>query len=71
MVLCLRLAVIFHRRRDGQLPPSVKLRVKSSGGRIELDSTWADDHPLTNQSLQFESAEWSKAGPWGLNYLLN
>jgi exopolyphosphatase/guanosine-5'-triphosphate,3'-diphosphate pyrophosphatase len=71
MVLCLRLAVIFHRRRDGQLPPSVKLRVKSGGGRIELDSTWADDHPLTNQSLQFESAEWSKAGPWGLNYLLS
>jgi len=68
-VLCLRLAVIFHRRRDGQLPPWIKLRVKSSGARIELPASWAKDHPLTNQSLELESAEWSRAGPWSLNYL--
>ncbi len=70
-VLCLRLAVIFHRRRDGQLPPWIKLRVKSSGARIELPAPWIKDHPLTDQSLELESAEWSRAGPWSLNYLLD
>jgi exopolyphosphatase/guanosine-5'-triphosphate,3'-diphosphate pyrophosphatase len=67
-VLALRLAVIFHRRRDGQLPPSVKLRLKPAGARIELPASWIAEHPLTDQSLRQESAEWTKAGPWGLAY---
>jgi exopolyphosphatase / guanosine-5'-triphosphate,3'-diphosphate pyrophosphatase len=64
-VMCLRLAVIFHRRRDGQVPPWIKLRVKHTGVRIDLPAGWLAGHPLTEQSLRFESAEWAKAGPFG------
>ncbi|HYF59064.1 MAG TPA: exopolyphosphatase [Burkholderiaceae bacterium] len=69
-VLCLRLAVIFHRRRDGQLPPWIKLRMKGAGARLELPGDWARAHPLTDHSLQLECAEWAKAGPWTLVYQL-
>jgi exopolyphosphatase/guanosine-5'-triphosphate,3'-diphosphate pyrophosphatase len=67
-VLALRLAVILHRRRDGQLPPDVRLRVKGGAARIEIDADWAARHPLTDQSLRLESAEWSRAGPYPLAY---
>jgi exopolyphosphatase/guanosine-5'-triphosphate,3'-diphosphate pyrophosphatase len=67
-VLALRLSVIFHRRRDGQIPPWIKLRVKPAGARIELPASWAAEHPLTDQSLHLECAEWLKAGPWPLAY---
>jgi exopolyphosphatase/guanosine-5'-triphosphate,3'-diphosphate pyrophosphatase len=67
-VLCLRLAVILHRRRDGVLPPSVRLRIKSTGARLELPADWTRAHPLTDQTLRQESAEWSKAGAWPLLY---
>jgi len=67
-VLCLRLSVIFHRRRDFQVPPWVRLRMKPSGARIELPADWACAHPLTDQSLRLEALEWGKAGPWPLVY---
>lgn len=67
-VLCLRLAVILHRRRDGVLPPSIRLRVKHTGARIELPAGWAAAHALTDHSLQQECVEWAKAGAWPLTY---
>jgi exopolyphosphatase/guanosine-5'-triphosphate,3'-diphosphate pyrophosphatase len=67
-VLCLRLAVILHRRRDGVLPPSIRLRVRNGGARIELPAGWAAAHPLTDHSLGQECAEWAKAGAWPLAY---
>jgi exopolyphosphatase/guanosine-5'-triphosphate,3'-diphosphate pyrophosphatase len=65
-VLCLRLAVIFHRRRDGAVPAWLKLRVKGAGARLELPADWLGEHPLTDQSVRLEVAEWAKAGPWPL-----
>ena len=70
LVLCLRLALIFHRRRDGVIPPDLRLRLKSAGARIELSSSWLEEHPLTRQSLEHEAAEWNRAGPWGLSQRL-
>ncbi len=68
-VLCLRLAVVLHRRRDLGLPPSMRLRAKpGSGARFELPADWAGSHPLTDQSLRLECAEWTKSGPWALDY---
>jgi len=67
-VLCMRLAVILNRRRDRHLPPRLRLRLKGSGARLELPEDWVQAHPLTHQSMQQEAAEWSRAGPWGLNY---
>jgi exopolyphosphatase/guanosine-5'-triphosphate,3'-diphosphate pyrophosphatase len=68
-VLCLRLAAILHRRRDGQLPPVLRLRAKPSGARLELPAEWVAAHPLTDHLLREEAAEWSKAGPWTFSYL--
>ncbi|RPH42207.1 MAG: Ppx/GppA family phosphatase [Burkholderiales bacterium] len=67
-VLSLRLAVVLHRRRDGALPPSIRLRVKNAGARLELPADWARAHPLTDQLLRQESVEWAKAGAWPLVY---
>lgn len=67
-LMCLRLAVIFHRRRDGDLPPVIRLRIKGNGARLELPDDWVMAHPLTDQSLQREAAEWSRNGPWALHY---
>lgn len=66
-VLSLRLAVIFHRRRDGVLPPEVRVRIKPAGARIDLAAPWLEEHPLTRQSLEHESLEWTRAGPWELS----
>lgn len=65
LVFCLRLAVILQRRRDGRSTP---IRVRphksgpSAGWSIELPEHWAAQHPLTNQSLQSEMAEWHTIG---------
>jgi exopolyphosphatase/guanosine-5'-triphosphate,3'-diphosphate pyrophosphatase len=69
-VLCLRLAVILHRRRDGVLPPWIRLRTKNAGTRLELPSDWTHAHPLTDQTLRQEATEWAKAGAWPLLYQL-
>ena len=67
-VLCLRIAVILNRRRDGGLPPSIRLRHRATGARIELPADWAAAHPLSDHSLARECMEWVKNGPWPLVY---
>lgn len=67
-VVCLRIAVILNRRRDDSLPPTIRLRIKNAGARLELPADWARAHPLTDQSLRQESGEWAKAGAWPLVY---
>lgn len=67
-LMCLRLSVIFHRRRDNNLPPVIRLRIKGNGARLELPADWVLAHPLTDQSLQREAAEWARNGPWALNF---
>lgn len=65
MIFCLRLAVILQRRRDGRDTPIRLVPLAGSatmGWRIELPGDWADQHPLTNQSLEAETAEWQIAG---------
>ncbi|MGE0312081.1 MAG: exopolyphosphatase [Lautropia sp.] len=67
MVLALRLAVILQRRRDGRKTP-LSLRQKgtgpASGWIATLPAEWVAQHPLTDQSLAREAAEWREAGPW-------
>lgn len=65
LILCLRIAVILQRRRDGrptpiQVQPAIGGRDGRDGGiSISLPGQWAGQHPLTNQSLQKEAAEWT------------
>ncbi|HZH06841.1 MAG TPA: Ppx/GppA phosphatase family protein [Lautropia sp.] len=61
LLLCLRVAVILQRRRDGRPTPIRILPTGSgpaNGWRIELQQQWAAEHPLTNQSLQKEVEQW-------------
>lgn len=63
-VLCLRLAVILQRRRDGR-PTPIRLKGRPDGWTLELDRRWAADHPLTDQSLAREVATWREIGVFG------
>ncbi len=65
MILCLRLAVILQRRRDGRQTP-IRLAPAAAGPAtgwtIELPEQWAAQHPLTNQSLASEVELWRDSG---------
>jgi exopolyphosphatase/guanosine-5'-triphosphate,3'-diphosphate pyrophosphatase len=65
MILCLRLAVILQRRRDGRATPIRLVPAAAgpaSGWTIELPEQWAAQHPLTNQSLANEVELWRDSG---------
>ena len=64
LVLCLRLAVILQRRRDGRSTP-IRLRGRRNGWTLELEEAWAASHPLTDQSLAREVAAWKESGVFG------
>jgi exopolyphosphatase/guanosine-5'-triphosphate,3'-diphosphate pyrophosphatase len=65
LVLCLRLALILQRRRDGRETP---IRIRPAAGdpakgwAIDLAQDWASQHPLTVQSLQKETELWRESG---------
>ena len=65
LVLCLRIAVILQRRRDGRATP-IRIRPHKGGPEagwsVELPAHWAAQHPLTDQSLRSELAEWENSG---------
>lgn len=64
-VLCLRLAIILQRRRDGRQTP-IAIRALPGGPEagwvISLPAEWAEQHPLTDQSLRDEIEEWGRVG---------
>ena len=64
-ILCLRLAVILQRRRDGRETP-ITIRALPGGPEagwvIALPAAWAEQHPLTDQSLRQEIEEWGRVG---------
>jgi len=68
LVLCLRIAVILQRRREGRATP-IQLRSvaagPAAGWKIELPAQWAAQHPLTNQSLHNEVNQWRDHGVFG------
>ncbi|MBU3624176.1 Ppx/GppA family phosphatase [Polynucleobacter sp. AP-Latsch-80-C2] len=62
MLFCLRLAQVLCRgRNDNDLP---KVKVSEHGGSylVSLSKEWAQEHPLTEFSLQKEAAEWERVG---------
>ncbi|MBU3584464.1 Ppx/GppA family phosphatase [Polynucleobacter sp. 15G-AUS-farblos] len=62
MLFCLRLAQVLCRgRNDNDLP---KVKVSEHGGSylVSLAKEWANEHPLTEFSLQKEAAEWERIG---------
>jgi exopolyphosphatase/guanosine-5'-triphosphate,3'-diphosphate pyrophosphatase len=64
MLLCLRVATILHRRRDGEEIPLPALFSRRGHVRIELPREWAARHPLSDESLRAEAATWNEVGPF-------
>ena len=62
MLFCLRLAQVLCRgRSDGDLP-KVKISEHDGSYAVSLSKDWANEHPLTEFSLQKEAAEWERIG---------
>lgn len=61
LLLCLRLAVLLHRRRE---EPGILPRLSVSGGhyRLDIPRPWLADHPLTEAGLDREKKVWQKLG---------
>lgn len=75
LVLCLRLAVILQRRRDGRPTPIAiepAATGPSGGWRIAIPASWAAEHPLTDQSLAAEIELWRESGVFpDVSYILS
>jgi exopolyphosphatase/guanosine-5'-triphosphate,3'-diphosphate pyrophosphatase len=61
MVLCLRLSVILHRRRDRKEVLLPALFARKRQVRIELSRQWLEQHPLSHASLRNEVETWRSA----------
>jgi exopolyphosphatase/guanosine-5'-triphosphate,3'-diphosphate pyrophosphatase len=61
-VLCFRLACLIHRRRFVPDVPEMQLTAHQRGYSLNVPGDWLARHPLTEFSLQQESAEWSRMG---------
>ncbi|WP_087686767.1 exopolyphosphatase [Pandoraea sp. PE-S2R-1] len=62
LLFCLRLAVLFCRRRIDALPESIEVNRLDDGFEVTVPRTWIDANPLTDYSLQREAQEWEKIG---------
>jgi exopolyphosphatase/guanosine-5'-triphosphate,3'-diphosphate pyrophosphatase len=61
-VLCLRIAVLVHRRRSEIDVSGLSIARTARGFAIQADAAWLAGHPLTEFSLRQEAAEWVKLG---------
>lgn len=62
LVLCLRLATLFHRSRSDHPLPEVLVRQAESAFQIELPAAWLPANPLTAAALNDEIAAWRRVG---------
>ncbi len=62
LTLCLRLAVVFMRRRQPVTSLPVTLETRDQDLILKVGKKWLEDHPLTRYTLSLEAAEWKKAG---------
>jgi exopolyphosphatase/guanosine-5'-triphosphate,3'-diphosphate pyrophosphatase len=62
LLFCLRLAVLFCRRRTDALPDSIDVQRLGDGFVVSVPRAWIDVNPLTDYSLQREAQEWEKIG---------
>jgi exopolyphosphatase/guanosine-5'-triphosphate,3'-diphosphate pyrophosphatase len=62
LILCLRIAALFHRSRVDVALPEIGCRETDSGFQLALPRGWLDDHPLTTAALESEADEWRALG---------
>ena len=61
-LMCFRIACLFYRRRTSLVLPQIAFSPSGSVYRLGISGEWLAEHPLTEFSLQQESAEWAKQG---------
>ena len=62
LIVCLRLAYILHRARDGRGLPPISLNRERSGFVVTLRDGWLKKHPLTAAALDEERRQWQSVG---------
>lgn len=62
MLFCLRLAQVLCRGRNDVDMPRVKVSEHDGSYLVSLSKEWAEEHPLTEFSLQKEAVEWERIG---------
>ena len=62
LILCLRLAVVVHRARDGRGVPPLRLKREGRGYVAIADSEWLRNLPLTASALEEEERQWQAIG---------
>ena len=67
-ILCLRLAVLFYRRRSSFSTDTIALSLQDKCITLDINKRWLDAHPLTRYSLSLEEQEWSNVG---FNFKIN
>jgi len=55
LAVLLRLAVLFHRSRNSDVVPEIKLKVKKGALQLHFPGGWLEQHPLTNSDLGQEA----------------
>ena len=62
LILCLRLAVVVHRARDGRGVPPLRLKREGRGYVAVADNDWLRNLPLTASALEEEERQWQAIG---------
>ncbi len=62
LIVCLRLAFILHRARDGRGLLPISIEPTPGGFAVTLPDGWLDDHPLTASALEEEQRQWLSVG---------
>lgn len=62
LIVCLRLAYILHRARDGRGLPPIGIEPTSRGFAVTLRDGWLRKHPLTAAALEDEQRQWLSIG---------
>ncbi|MDD3353661.1 exopolyphosphatase [Zoogloea sp.] len=62
LILCLRLAMVVHRARDGRGLPPLKLKREARGHVLVADAEWLRNLPLTASALEEEERQWLSIG---------
>ncbi|HRP96028.1 MAG TPA: exopolyphosphatase, partial [Rhodocyclaceae bacterium] len=62
LIVCLRLAVILHRARDGRGVPPISIDRTERGFAVSLCDDWLEQLPLTAAALEEEQRQWLSVG---------
>jgi exopolyphosphatase / guanosine-5'-triphosphate,3'-diphosphate pyrophosphatase len=62
LIVCLRLAVLLHRPRDGRGIPPLSITHIENGFSLEIPTAWLEGFPLTARSLEEEALQWHSIG---------